>query len=140
MSQPSVYAMAPPRIPHGTPCSIADVIVRQEKGVTMALHLGLRKTRMCAAAFAIVVSASPAAAQPKLESSSLGHWRGYWMSTRNPAMQGPVEQFIDTERNRRVHGSMEWNTAGGLLLELDLAGTTSASCHFNYVLTGRGAS
>jgi len=50
-----------------------------------------------------------------------------------------VEQVIDTERNRRVLGTMEWNTAGGLL-ELDLAGTTSASCRFNYVLTGMGAS
>ena len=105
----------------------------------MCLDFRQRIIMVCAAAFALTAFEPPAAAQPKLESSSLGHWRGYWISTIDPRMQGPVEQFINTERNRRVLGTMEWNTAGGLL-ELDLAGTTSASCRFNYVLTGMGAS
>jgi len=104
----------------------------------MALHVARCVSRFCAAAFAIVVFASAAAAQPKLESSSLGHWRGYWQSQVNPTLLGPVEQFITSERNRRVGGSMEWKDASGRLLQFDLAGTTSASCNFNYELKGPG--
>jgi hypothetical protein len=107
-----------------------------KEGVAMALRVGRCVFRLCAAACAIVACASAAAAQPKLESSSLGHWRGYWMSDVNPTLQGPVQQFIDSERNRRVHGSMEWIDRSGQLLRLDLAGTTSASCNFNYELKG----
>src|SRR5439155_12714729 len=110
-------------------------IVRQG-GLTMVPHAGGFVSRVCAAAFAIVACASAAAAQPKLESSSLGHWRGYWQSQMDPALLGPVEQSINTERNRRVGGSMEWIQADGTRLRLDLAGTTSASCNFNYELKG----
>jgi len=56
----------------------------------MALHVARCVSRFCAAAFAIVVFASAASAQPKLESSSLGHWRGYWQSQVNPTLLGPV--------------------------------------------------
>ena len=104
----------------------------------MNLHVWRRIVTGIAVTFGLLAFAPPAAAQPKLESSSLGHWRGYWISTIDPRLQGPVQQFIGTERNRRVHGMLEWNTAAGLL-ELELDGTTSASCRFNYVLTGMGA-
>jgi hypothetical protein len=104
----------------------------------MVPHLGRVVSRLCVAAFAVVAFASAAFAQPKLESSSLGHWRGYWQSQVNPTLLGPVDQFIATERNRRVGGSMEWLDAAGRLLRFDLAGTTSASCNFNYELKGPG--
>jgi hypothetical protein len=101
--QATVYALPFPSAPHGSLCNVARPITSGNTGgVAMCLDFRQRIVMVCAAAFALTALARPAAAQPKLASSSLGHWRGYWISTMDPRMQGPVEQFIDTERTRRV--------------------------------------
>lgn len=98
-----------------------------------------RRAFLCAIAL-LLFCAATAIPQPKLESSSLGVWRGSWFSLVDPTKHGPLLQSILTERNRRVDGFIEWlATDWRPVFAMELQGTTSASCNFNYQMKGLGA-